>query len=578
MGFIKLVALVQFPNLLSRKIVQPFERFDMRGTATRTIASTTWISIFCVLCILPFSVLGSSSKPIYVLDEDGDSTLLYEGSYALLIGVSQYENDGWPDLDQIPDELISVKNALEGHGFEVTLELEKTSQVELIELYQSFISKYGYAEKNRLLFVFSGHGYTSSGDGENDSLGFLVPSDAPVPIPGINPGSSFFQRSLQMSQFTGWADQMQTNHVLFLFDSCFSGTIFKARNQGVAPEAPFRYEGASQKVRQFITSGSADELVPARSQFMRTFVDALTEDIPELTDDNVITGNELGLFIQENVRESQTPQFGKSFKHWKGNFLFLANPDNLHEQEPAALEKPYVLTQLKKEDDFLSVNLYSSETTFDFSHVYLNTDGKKESGYLSRNGGDYMLENGRLLIHDENSCDESHPDWCWSDPTGAKVSLTMNESSLHNYSAMWKVPLNMIPTCPHTIEAVADLTFPEDSPIEHNRIKNMNVQSINLCDRTKKIGDCAIGILSTENPLNSDEECIALIPKISRTLEGFSSWTRRFDVETKKCVFRFSNFASTESDCNALGNRILKSIAAESQRYDQVASGFLLNP
>jgi hypothetical protein len=76
-----------------------------------------------------------------------------------------------------------------------------------------------------------------------------------------------------MSQLLAWSRQFTAKHALFLFDSCFSGTVFKTR--ALPPQPPYITQATALPVRQFITAGSAGEEVPARSEFTPAFVDAL---------------------------------------------------------------------------------------------------------------------------------------------------------------------------------------------------------------------------------------------------------------------------------------------------------------
>ena len=82
----------------------------------------------------------------------------YQGSHALLIGVSDY-NSGWPDLLSVPSEIETLSQALHNSGFEVHRVLDPTAD-NLRKAFTEFIGRYGYAENNRLLFFFSGHGYS----------------------------------------------------------------------------------------------------------------------------------------------------------------------------------------------------------------------------------------------------------------------------------------------------------------------------------------------------------------------------------------------------------------------------------
>jgi hypothetical protein len=222
----------------------------------------------------------------------------------LLIGASGY-SEGWPSLSAIPSEIDQVADVLSRQGF-VVHRLPDPSHSELRDGFWSFIDEHGFSPQKRLLFWFSGHGYTHRNNG------YVVPVDAPDPqIDEMG----FFRKALTMNQVETWARTVKTHHALFLFDSCFSGAVFSTR--GLLDQSGPDLEKFKRPVRQFITSGSADEAVPARSQFVPAFVRALEGPVRENADangDGFVTGTELGFFLQTLVQTynpQQTPQFGK---------------------------------------------------------------------------------------------------------------------------------------------------------------------------------------------------------------------------------------------------------------------------
>lgn len=249
----------------------------------------------------------------------GEAIELYQGSYALLIGASQYQDNQWPDLESIPRELNLVAKALEEQGFVVEKHFDPDSR-ELEDHFRNFIDRYGYDKQNRLLFFFAGHGYTR-GDGNK---GYLVPVDAPSPLEDER---GFQRKALPMSQVLAWARDTEAKHSLFLFDSCFSGTVFKSRALPDRPPAIDRL--VSLPVRQFITAGSAGETVPAKSTFTPMFVDAIKHGKGDLNRDGYVSGTELGLYLQQEVPNhvSQTPQFGKiqEYELSRGDYIFVVN-------------------------------------------------------------------------------------------------------------------------------------------------------------------------------------------------------------------------------------------------------------
>ena len=285
--------------------------------------------LMCLACLLSLFVCMSGRaedmkglKAVSILDANGTKIDLYEGSYALLVGVGRYTG-GWPSLDSVPNEVAEMDRVLIRQGFAVTKVLNPDSAT-MKKSFEDFIDAYGYNKNNRLLFFFSGHGYTLEGD-----KGYLVPGDAPDPR---RDEIFFLRKALGMTQVRSWCQQMRAKHVIFLFDSCFSGTIFKTRD---LPEIPPHISAlTANPVRQFISAGTAGQSVPAHSVFVPVLVKGLN-GAADLDKDNYITGTELGLYLQKEVTDysvgqdvPQTPQYGKirdpAFD--EGDFVFMS-PD-----------------------------------------------------------------------------------------------------------------------------------------------------------------------------------------------------------------------------------------------------------
>ena len=249
---------------------------------------------------------------------EGQIRELYTGSYALLVGVAQYQQaTAWSSLESIPNELTALEGALKAQGFDAVQRVTNPTGAELERAIKEFIGKYGYTQGNRLFFFFAGHGYTL----DNGERGFFVPRDAPDPLRD-EPG--FRRVALSMQQVATWAQEITARHALFAFDSCFSGAIFRTRDRSV----PERISASTaQPVREFISAGGAGEPVPARSVFTPVFVRALN-GAADLDRDGFVTGTELGNFVQREVieyRTGQTPQFGKirDVRFDQGDIVFL---------------------------------------------------------------------------------------------------------------------------------------------------------------------------------------------------------------------------------------------------------------
>ncbi len=254
---------------------------------------------------------------------NGKTTTLYTQSHALIIGVSNYTN-GWSDLPGVSRDIQSVKQTLEKHDFNVTV-VENPDSKGLKKAFDSFISKYSRDFNSRLLIFFSGHGYTMKQQWGGE-MGYIIPSDAPNPH---SDPEGFKDKAINMEMMEVYAKRMDSKHALFMFDCCFSGSIFSLSK---AAPAIINYK-TSKPVRQFITAGGADEEVPDESIFCRQFTVGLDGEA-DVNRDGYISGSELGEYLQTSVvnysYEAQHPQYGKirNPKLDKGDFVFVLNTNN----------------------------------------------------------------------------------------------------------------------------------------------------------------------------------------------------------------------------------------------------------
>ena len=256
---------------------------------------------------------------ITVRTSAGEHIELYNASYALVIGNGNYTN-GWDPLPGALQDVKEVAETLKTHDFNVTLKTNLTTD-EFNEAFLTFVLEHGADENNRLLFYYAGHGYTLPLANEQER-GYLVMVDAPDPD---TDKLGFVRESINMETLVGESKAILARHVLFLFDSCFSGTILNARDR-VRPESIS--DNIRHPVRQFITAGRAHEPVPDRSVFKTAFLDIIEGRATEPFRDGYITGEELGLYLKNQVpiyNEAQHPQYGKirDPKLDKGDFVFV---------------------------------------------------------------------------------------------------------------------------------------------------------------------------------------------------------------------------------------------------------------
>jgi len=239
---------------------------------------------------------------------------LYGSSHALVIGIDEYSN-GWPRLSNAVKDAQLVAKALERRGFDVQL-LTDVDAVRLRESLRRFFAIKGADPNTRLFVWFAGHGYTRHGEG------YLVPADAPPPhVP------DFLLSALHMGDVGSMVRIAASKHVLAVFDSCFAGTVFQS--QRARPPAAIT-AAVRRPVRQFLTSGDADQQVSDDGTFRTLFLRALAgEEAADVNNDGYLTGTELSLFLEDRVVNltlgAQTPRGGKlrDPRFDQGDFVFV---------------------------------------------------------------------------------------------------------------------------------------------------------------------------------------------------------------------------------------------------------------
>lgn len=265
-------------------------------------AMGVFLAAFFMMCPQLAEAGNTRAIKMKITDREGKQVGLYRESHALVIGVSDYIG-GWPKLESVPYEVERVEQALLKQGFHVKKVIDPNSDT-LVSAFETFIDDYGYDAHNRLLFFFSGHGYTR----KQGTKGYLVPIDAPDPRADE---IGFLRKALGMGQILTWSRRIEAKHALFLFDSCFSGTVFTTKALPKYP--PHISNFTSRPVRQFISAGSAGEEVPAKSVFTPLVIRAL-EGKGDIDRDGFVTGTEMGMYLNKEVqgyKTGQHPQYGK---------------------------------------------------------------------------------------------------------------------------------------------------------------------------------------------------------------------------------------------------------------------------
>ena len=288
----------------------------------RKISGLLFFSCLCVVivCIAANDLFSQRGMRVTVQTESGEAFGLYKDSYALVIGNGAYPvKNGWNPLPGAVKDVKEVAEVLERHGFSVTLKIDVTKS-EFNQVFSEFIYESGKDPDNRLLFYYAGHGFTTKA-ATGEDLGYLVMLDTPSPANA----AAFDLYSVDMVKFVSDSKKIHAKHVLFMFDSCFSGTVLNLRNRVTPSHITDRIKNP---VRQFITAGRADEPVPDRSEFKKAFLNLLEGRVAEPTPDGYLTGVELGDYLYRTVPKfsrGQHPQHGKIHDQQlnTGDFVFV---------------------------------------------------------------------------------------------------------------------------------------------------------------------------------------------------------------------------------------------------------------
>jgi TPR repeat protein len=285
-------------------------------------------------CICAFAEgEAEQMKGVKVVTAENEVVRLYSGSYALLVGNSDYAQWPrlhWPALDV--DEIASVLGNL---GFK-TYVYKNLSVSGFRSAMAEFIQAHGKDSQAQLLVYYAGHGHTALGAGGR-RLGYIAMTDTPD---ANRP--DFLAKAVGLDDFQSYAYTVTARHVLFVFDSCFAGSVMRSYE---TPRSLNKY--VTLPAREFLTAGDADEPVPDRSYFKTILVQVLQGVIQEPVPDGYLTGEEIGVLMKSvipSISRSQHPQYSKIGDPAlnKGDFVFVLKKGASPPLRPAvaAYEKP----------------------------------------------------------------------------------------------------------------------------------------------------------------------------------------------------------------------------------------------
>jgi tetratricopeptide (TPR) repeat protein len=272
--------------------------------------------------------LAATSTPVKLPPQiPGDiQKVLQRRGHALLIGESHYTR-GWDELASVRHDLQTLKAGLTPY-FETVETVQDPTVSQLRDRMREFLLGKWNTPDERLFIYYAGHGFTDFNQASRENNGYITGSD--TPRYDLNPGKAI-ENAVPFTEIDSWNRQTRARHVLMVFDSCFSGTLF----QTMGSEEELRRKDLDgirrmlgQPVRYYITSGRKEEMVTADSTFATLLLRGLRGEA-DFFRQGLVSADQLGIYLSREVpkhsQRSQTPQFSSigNAKLSEGQFFFI---------------------------------------------------------------------------------------------------------------------------------------------------------------------------------------------------------------------------------------------------------------
>ena len=240
----------------------------------------------------------------------------YADSWAVIIGINDYQHARVPKLRYAVNDAQAVEQALLAQGFRrdrIVALVDAQATKSRIERLLGDELRRKVGPNDRVLVFFAGHGMTDrlrSGEEE----GYLIPVDG-------DPGS-LFGTAISMTALRQISDRVPAKHILYVVDACYSGYALFNRSIGT----DLLEEMLKKPAIQILTAGRQGDQAQERAGhgvFTEVLIRGLQGDA--FGDKGWLALEELGVWMKQRVfaesNRKQLPQFGNL--SGEGQFVFV---------------------------------------------------------------------------------------------------------------------------------------------------------------------------------------------------------------------------------------------------------------
>ena len=185
------------------------------------------------LVLIVILIIGTSTlfSTFALSDREAKTQIVIDGTkyYALIIGVEKFENINATEYAHyIDDDAIAMYNMLNNSNN------WKTSHIKLLlnenatkDNIRDNITEWLDDREDQddvVLIYFSGHGWRMPFSHRKEGHAYIIPYDSP--------DSHYCEGVITDKELDSWLDELESNKIVVILDSCYSGRMFSLRQEG----------------------------------------------------------------------------------------------------------------------------------------------------------------------------------------------------------------------------------------------------------------------------------------------------------------------------------------------------------